>query len=164
MTNPDTPEVYSSNHDSMIQVFIDQHRQMLHDSLETLTEPEVRMQLVNSKTTLLGLLKHATFVERVWFGEAAAGTSRKQLGIPDSPDETFDLLPTDSIESVQRDYTQAIEHSRKVVQGASGDEIFPGNRRGPLPLRWIQLHVLRELAQHCGHADIVREQIIDARQ
>jgi hypothetical protein len=24
----------------------------------------------------------------------------------------------------------------------------------------VYLHVLRELAQHCGHADILREQII----
>jgi len=25
----------------------------------------------------------------------------------------------------------------------------------------VYLHVLRELAQHCGHADILREQIIN---
>jgi hypothetical protein len=40
------------------------------------------------------------------------------------------------------------------------DDFVYGNRRGPLPLRWIYLHVLRELAQHCGHADILREQIL----
>jgi len=27
----------------------------------------------------------------------------------------------------------------------------------PLPLRWVYLHMRRELAQHCGHADILRE-------
>jgi len=31
-----------------------------------------------------------------------------------------------------------------------------GYWRGPLPLRWVYFHVLRELAQHCGHADILR--------
>jgi hypothetical protein len=25
----------------------------------------------------------------------------------------------------------------------------------------VYLHVLRELAQHCGHADILREQILN---
>jgi hypothetical protein len=40
------------------------------------------------------------------------------------------------------------------------DDLVHGNRRGPLPLRWVYLHVLRELAQHCGHADILREQIL----
>ena len=34
-----------------------------------------------------------------------------------------------------------------------------GNRRGPLPLRWVYLHVLRKRAQHCGHPDILREQL-----
>ncbi|WP_267489730.1 mycothiol transferase [Enemella dayhoffiae] len=33
----------------------------------------------------------------------------------------------------------------------------------PLGLRWIQLHVLREHAQHCGHADILREQVLARR-
>jgi Protein of unknown function (DUF664) len=30
------------------------------------------------------------------------------------------------------------------------------------PLRWVYLHALREFAQHCGHADILREQILNA--
>ena len=38
---------------------------------------------------------------------------------------------------------------------------FYGYWRGPLPLRWVYLHVRRELAQHCGHADILREQILN---
>ncbi len=40
------------------------------------------------------------------------------------------------------------------------DDMVHGNRRGPLPLRWVYLHMLRELAQHCGHADILRGQVI----
>ncbi|HEY1157722.1 MAG TPA: DUF664 domain-containing protein, partial [Arthrobacter sp.] len=42
------------------------------------------------------------------------------------------------------------------------DAIVTGNRRGPVPLRWVYLHMLREMAQHCGHADILREQILAA--
>jgi hypothetical protein len=42
------------------------------------------------------------------------------------------------------------------------DDVLPGNRRGPLPLRWVMLHMLRELAQHCGHAEILREQVLAA--
>ena len=40
------------------------------------------------------------------------------------------------------------------------DDLVHGNRRGPLGVRWVYLHVLGELAQHCGHADILREQIL----
>ena len=37
------------------------------------------------------------------------------------------------------------------------DDVVRGNRRGPLPVRWVYFHMLRE---HCGHADILREQIL----
>ncbi|SHJ11357.1 Protein of unknown function [Tessaracoccus bendigoensis DSM 12906] len=43
------------------------------------------------------------------------------------------------------------------------DDVVPGNRGCPQPLRWIYLHTLRELAQHCGHADILREQLLARR-
>ena len=38
-----------------------------------------------------------------------------------------------------------------------------GHWLGPLPLRWVFLHAVREFAQHCGHADILREQILSGR-
>lgn len=103
------------------------------------------------------------FVEKVWFAEAVTGRSRDELGIVAGPDESFDLSSEDTVESVQRDYRTAIEESRAAVAGLGLDDLLPGNRRGPLPLRWIYLHVLRELAQHCGHADILREQILARR-
>ena len=101
--------------------------------------------------------------ERVWFGEAVTGASRAELGIPDTPDESFDLQESDTIESVLADHAAAIEQSRRAVAGMDGDTVLPGNRRGPLPLRWVQQHLLRELAQHCGHADLLRELILASR-
>jgi len=37
------------------------------------------------------------------------------------------------------------------------------NGRGDRPVWALQLQVLRELAQHAGHADILREQVLTAR-
>jgi hypothetical protein len=50
-----------------VEELVDEYRVALHDSLNGLTEEEARRRLVASKTTLLGLVKHATFVEGVWF-------------------------------------------------------------------------------------------------
>ena len=161
--NPDSRDAYLAPFNVQINTFIEQHRGMLAASLDGLTEGEARRRLVTSKTTLLGLVKHAAFVERVWFGEAVTGESRAELGIPDTPDESFDLAETDTIESVLADYAVAVEQSRRAVAGMDGDTVLPGNRRGPLPLRWVQQHMLRELAQHCGHADILRELVLAAR-
>lgn len=49
------------------------------------------------------------------------------------------------------------------MEGMALDTVLTGHWSGPLPLRWVLLHVLRELAQHCGHADILREQIFAER-
>src|SRR5690606_40853120 len=46
-----------------IEELIDEYRAALHDSLNDLTEDEARRRLVPSKTTLLGLVEHASFVE-----------------------------------------------------------------------------------------------------
>ncbi|BAL88580.1 hypothetical protein AMIS_33600 [Actinoplanes missouriensis 431] len=145
-----------------IEALVDEHRQALAASLDGLTEEQARRRLVPSRTTLLGLVKHATFVEKVWFDEAVTGRSRAEIGIPKTPDQSFILAGSDTIESVRNAYRKACESSRRAVEKIDLDDLLPGNRRGPLPLRWVYLHVLRELAQHCGHADILREQILAA--
>ncbi len=143
------------------EVFLDVHRGALNSCLDGLTEEQVRRSLVSSRTTLLGLVKHATFVEKVWFDEAVTCRSRAEIGIPATPDESFVLDDSDTIATVQQAHRDACEASRRATSSLGLDDIVHGNRRGPLPLRWVYLHVLRELAQHCGHADILREQLIN---
>ncbi|MDQ0241554.1 DinB family protein [Arthrobacter bambusae] len=141
------------------EAFIDEHRRALNGCLNGLTEEQVRRSLVPSRTTLLGLVKHATFVEKVWFDEAITCRSRAEIGIPATPDESFILDDGDTIASIQQAHREACEASRRASSSLGLDDMLNGNRRGPLPLRWVYLHMLRELAQHCGHADILREQI-----
>ena len=144
------------------EAFLDEHRHALRDCLDGLTEEQARRSLVPSRTTLLGLVKHATFVEKVWFDEAVTCRTRAEIGIPATPDESFVLDDGDTIESVRQTHREACEASRRTTATLGLDDVLRGNRRGPLPLRWVYLHVLRELAQHCGHADILREQITAA--
>ena len=70
------------------------------------------------------------------------------------------LDDTDTIATVQRAHRQACADSRRAAAALGLDDLVHGNRRGSLPLRWVYLHMLRELAQHCGHADILREQLL----
>lgn len=143
------------------EVFIDEHRSDLNACLDGLTEEQARRSLVPSRTTLLGLVKHATFVEKVWFDEAVTCRSRGEIGLPATPGESFILHDDDTIAAAQQAHREACESSRRATASLGLDDLVHGNRRGPLPLRWVYLHVLRELAQHCGHADILREQLIN---
>ncbi len=148
---------------AQFEVFLDEHRTALNSCLDGLTEEQARRSLVASKTTLLGLVKHARFVEKVWFDEAITCRSRAEIGIPATPDESFDLADGDTVATVQQAHHEACEAARRATATMGLDDLVHGNRRGPLPLRWVYLHVLRELAQHCGHADILREQVLAAR-
>ena len=146
---------------AQLEAFLDEHRGELNHCLDGLTEEQARQSLVPSRTTLLGLVKHAAFVEKVWFDEAITCRPRTEIGIPATPDESFILDDGDTIATVQRAHREAWQSSRRAASSLGLDDMVYGNRRGPLPLRWVYLHMLRELAQHCGHADILREQLIN---
>src|SRR5580704_16471507 len=143
------------------EVFLDEHRAALNRCLDGLNEEQARRSLVPSRTTLLGLVKHATFLEKVWFDEAVTGRSRAEIGIPAVSGESFVLHDDDTIASVRQAHREACESSRRATSSLGLDDRVYGYWRGPLPLRWVYLHVLRELAQHSGHADILREQILN---
>ena len=163
MRRPPTPlaeDVVDEPAKAQLDAFLDQHRLMLTSCLDGLDEQQVRRRLVPSATTLLGLVKHATFVERVWFDEAITCRSRQEIGLEAGPEESFALHPEDTVASVQEAHLRACAASRRATASLDLDDLVHGNRRGPLPLRWVYLHVLRELAHHCGHADILREQLL----
>lgn len=164
MVDPQQRDIRSAPIDEQLPAFIDEHRGILLSCLEGMSEEEARRSLVPSRTTLLALLKHAIFVETVWFGEAVTGRSRSDYGLPQDSRDSFVPAPDDTVASVSAEYRAAVERSQTAVTGMSSDAVLTGHRSGPLPLRWVYLHVLRELAQHCGHAEILREQILAQRE
>ncbi|MDP5309443.1 MULTISPECIES: DinB family protein [Streptomyces] len=145
-----------------LDAFVTECRSALDAILDGLTEEQARRRLVPSATTLLGLLKHVTWMQRVWFEECVGGTSRRDLGLVQSPDESFRLTDEDTIASVTAAHRGACATARTVVTGLPLDTVVTGHRAGPRTLRWVYLQVLRELAHHCGHADILREQLLAA--
>ncbi len=140
---------------------IDEYRAALHDSVEGLTEEEARRRLVPSDTTLLGLLQHVTFVEGVWFDQAVTGRTYAEIGIARSVDGSFRLGDDATIASVQAAHRERCAASRRTMAELSGGDVVDG--RGARPVWALELQVLRELAQHAGHADILREQLLAAR-
>jgi hypothetical protein len=143
-----------------LDAFVEEYRQAIELTLESLSEEQARRRMVPSATTLLGLVKHVTWMQRIWFEECVGGSSRRQLGLVDSPDESFRLAAGDTVESVVAAHREACATARAAVAGLSLDAVVTGHRGGPRTLHWVYLQVLRELAHHCGHADILRELIL----
>jgi hypothetical protein len=145
---------------TQFDAFIEEYRSGFTAMLDGLTEEQVRRRLVPSATTLLGLLKHVTWMQRVWVEECVGGTPRRELGLVQTPDESFRLTDDDTIASATEAYRYACATARAAVADLPLDAVVTGHRTGPRTLRWVFLQVLRELAHHCGHADILREQLI----
>jgi hypothetical protein len=117
--------------------------------------------VATSSLSLLGIVRHMTFVEQVWFESRFAGRDvveyYKQEG---DRDADFNDLESAAVEEVFDQYLRALAKSREVADGHSLDELAQRERQGQrFDLRWIYLHMIEEYARHCGHADLLRELI-----
>ena len=144
----------------LLEAFLDQYRDELIRTLEGLTEEQARMRLVPSLTTPLALVKHAAAVERSWFQRSLAGRVPEEIdGGSDGSDVSFRVDDSDTVGSVIEEFRAASAESRRIAASYSLDDQAMHNRRGPLSVRWIYVHMIEELACHTGHGEILREQI-----
>lgn len=158
-----TFDVLTSGERAQFEAYLETYRAAIDASLDGISEAEARARLVPSKTTLLGLVKHVTYVERIWFGEAVTGTRRAELGLPPTAGESFDLDDTDTVAGIRQAHREACAASREAAAALDLDDVVSGHQAGPMTVRWIHLHLFRELAQHVGHAEILREQLLARR-
>ena len=143
---------------AMLEAMLDVQRREVAALLDGLDDAAARTRMVPSLTTPLGLVKHATFVEKVWFHSRVAGVPRSEIGLPETVDESFTLTDVDTVASVRAQFLAACEHSRAVAAGRDLDEQF-GWHSGPVSLRFVYVHLVAELARHAGHGDILVEQL-----
>jgi Protein of unknown function (DUF664) len=144
----------------LLEGFLEYHRRVLTGKLRGLSEEDARRRLVPSATTLAGLVKHAAGVERVWFQLYLAGRAPDQIaGKLGRDPASWEVGPDETIAGVVAEFEQACAQSRRIAAGFGLDHVVPNPRLGPVSLRWIYVHLIREHARHIGHADILREQV-----
>ncbi len=146
-----------------LEAFVHDNRLEVLAVLDGLTEAQARRRLVPSLTSPLAIVKHAAFVEQVWFHVSLAGRSRAELGLPEAAEDSWVLTDDDTVESVCVAYRQAWAEADEIAAAYTLDDLAQHNRRGPLTLRRIYAHLIEELARHAGHGDILREQILAAK-
>jgi hypothetical protein len=147
---------------AQLLAFVQDNRLEIVRLLDGLTEEQARARLVPSATTLLGIVKHCIFVEKVWFHVSLAGRSRAEVEIPEAAEDSWVLEDTDTVASVVAGYRRAWAEADELAAPYDLDDLARHNRRGPLTLRWIYVHMVEELARHAGHGDILREQVLAA--
>lgn len=158
----DMPPEPASGERAQLERFLDDARAEVVATLTGLTEEQARRRLVPSLTTPLGLVKHLIFVEQVWFQVVLGGRTRAELGLPSEVDPSFVPAEDDTVASVLADYEQTCSWSRETASAYGLDHVAEHHRLGSVTLRWIHLHMLREVNRHAGHADILREQLLSS--
>jgi Protein of unknown function (DUF664) len=144
---------------SMLTVWLDYQRSTLLWKCESLDGAELaRAAIPPSPLTLLGLVRHMTYVEWYWFVHVFAGSSAPSpISLESDPDADFNDLSPPAAPADLEQFLQQCDVSRSIVQSTGNLESVAASTRRPVSLRWIMIHMIEEYARHNGHADLLRE-------
>lgn len=155
-----TPEVpTTADERSTLTALLDEQRSLLLWKLEGLDEEQARRPMVDSGTSMLGLVKHLAWVERYWFVDIIGGGDVEYPWTDEDPDADFRIEPDETIDEIRRLYVDAVGEANAVIAAAENLDVTGQVRTGVRSLRWVLLHMVEETARHLGHADIIREQL-----
>lgn len=143
---------------AILESFLDFHRGVVLRKFSGLSQDDATRRLVPSMTTLAGIVKHLTLVERNWFPRLLTPTP-DDVFVTSQEDATasFTITDQDTVELLAQGYVAACARSREVAAGFDLDHVVPQPQLGEVSLRWILVHMIEETARHAGHADILRE-------
>ncbi|MGW4348898.1 DinB family protein [Streptomyces sp. NPDC004690] len=164
MTTERSEPAQNADERTMLEGWLDYHRQTLAWKCEGLTDEQLRTaSLPPSELSLLGLVRHMAEVERGWFRKVLTGEDAKPLYFSDAdPDGEFRLTEADTWADAHAAWQAEIETARRNAAGFGLDDLSAGRGRTtgePFNLRWIYTHMIEEYARHNGHADLLRERI-----
>jgi uncharacterized damage-inducible protein DinB len=142
-------------------------------TVRDLSDEQARQRTTASELTLGGLIKHVMFTERQWARFITEGPDAMAMGGEASAAAWaggFHLLDSETLAGVLDDYGQVAQQTDELVRGLpdldashplpSAPWFEPGAHWSA---RRVLLHLIAETAQHCGHADIIRESLDGAK-
>ena len=160
------PAPLSASEREMLDGWLDFHRETLLWKCSGLTADQLRRRAVEpSNLSLLGLVRHMTDVERIWFRRRVAGEELPYVYRTETDaDAAFENVDATDAEHNLAAYQRELELARAAARTRQLDDTFIHPRRGaPMQVRWVYVHMIEEYARHNGHADMLRERIDGAR-
>ncbi|KOT37081.1 Mini-circle protein [Streptomyces caelestis] len=164
MTTERTEPANDADERTMLEGWLDYHRDTLAQKCEGLTDEQLRTASVPpSDLSLMGLVRHMSEVERSWFRRVLADEDAGPLYYGEAdPDGEFHPTEADTWKEAYGAWQAEIAAARSNAAGFALDDPSRGRQRfgaDPYSLRWIYTHMIEEYARHNGHADLIRERI-----
>jgi uncharacterized damage-inducible protein DinB len=150
-------------------------RYFLRHTVRGLTDEQAAQRTTASELSLGGLIKHVAATEQQWARFIVEGPSVMAFDWQDEGAVTawmnlFRMLPGETIEGLLAEYEKVATATDTLVM------TLPDlDSSHPLPeapwfepgARWsarrVLLHIIAEVSQHAGHADIIRESLDGAK-
>jgi uncharacterized damage-inducible protein DinB len=143
------------------------HRRLLLRTVQGITDDQARQRTTVSELTLGGIIKHLTAVETNWTNFIVEGPSaigRMDAASMAARAASFSMQGEETLQALLDDYDAV---ARRTAELAASLPSLDASH--PLPeAPWFKpgaswsarrtlLHLLAEMTQHAGHADIIRE-------
>ncbi|MBO0510902.1 DinB family protein [Streptomyces beijiangensis] len=147
-----------------LHLYLQDARDSLIWKLEGLAEYDIRRPMTPTGTNLLGLVKHLTGAEAMYFGETyGRPVEAPPLWITGAAEPNADLWARadETREQIVGAYRRVCAHSDETIDSLPLDAIgrIAWGSGAEVTLHRSLVHMIAETDRHAGHADIVRELI-----
>ncbi|WP_051551236.1 DinB family protein [Nocardioides sp. URHA0020] len=155
---PRIPRVASER--EALAAYLEYYRATVEMKCRGLSPEQARTRSMPPSTlSLHGLVRHLAGCERWWFQQ-----NFERRDVPfvffteDNPKLDFDLPTEADFVADLETWREECAVSRDIVAAHELDETArPLDWYEDVDLRWLMLRMITEYAQHCGHADLLRE-------
>jgi uncharacterized damage-inducible protein DinB len=163
VTSSENRESPSSGERAELLRALAEQRELLLITVRGLNDAEAARRTTVSELTLGGIVKHLARGERVWAQIMARGDGELPQGMLDLGQ--YRMADGDTLAGLLAEYaagTRVLEEAVAELPGPDRTVPLPRTPWSPpetvyWSARRILLHLIRETAQHAGHADIIRE-------
>jgi hypothetical protein len=145
------------------------HRYLFRYTVQGLTDEQAAQTPTVSELCPGGLIKHVAAMEKQWAEFIVEGGTAVDGNPEDDYAEfanTFRMLPGETLAGLLESYEQVAAHTDELVRtlpDLNESHALPAAPWFEPGARWtarrVFMHLVAEIAQHAGHADILRETI-----
>ena len=141
-------------------------RYLFLHTVDGLTDEQAAQRPTVSELCLGGLVKHVAAMQTEWCDFIEHGPSVMEDGSVEDHAAGFRMAPGETLDALVEHFHQVSDRTDALLESLPDLEVSqplppapwfePGGRRSA---RRVFVHLVAEIAQHAGHADILRESI-----
>ncbi|WP_024800960.1 DUF664 domain-containing protein [Nocardia sp. BMG51109] len=148
--------------ETLIEMLTNQ-RELFRITLRGIDDDQARQRTTVSELTLGGLLHHLVHIEQHWTAVIVERDENAKIDVSQL-DSEYKLVAEKTIEGLLKEWDAVADSTAQLIREVDSLDVSIPTPTAPWApervwwtVRFTLLHILREIAHHSGHADIIRE-------